>query len=58
MITNKKEFAVFVSFIAVCIVILTINVIINFNYLDLFYVLTLIFCLLKYLYLQLNNAFK
>ena len=58
MITNKKEFAVFVSFFAVCIVILTINVIINFNYLDLFYVLTLIFCLLKYLYLQLNNAFK
>ena len=34
MITNKKEIAVFVSFFAVCISILTINVVNNFNYLD------------------------
>ncbi len=52
MITNKKEIAVFVSFFAVCISILTINVVNNFNYLDFIYLLFIIGCLIRYIYIK------
>lgn len=58
MITNKKEFAVFVTFFAVCIIMLVINIIKHFNYLDLLYLTVLIGCLFRYLYLQLNPSLK
>lgn len=58
MITNKKEFVVFVTFFAVCIIMLVINIIKHFNYLDLLYLTVLIGCLFRYLYLQLNPSLK
>lgn len=55
MITSKKETAVFVSFFAVCISILMINIIINFNYLDFIYLLFIIGCLFRYIYIKITD---
>ena len=52
MITNKKETAVFVSFFAVCIIMLILSVINNFNYLDFIYLLFIIGCFIRYIYIK------
>ncbi len=55
MIANKKEIAVFVSFFAVCIIFLSFNVINNFNYLDFIYLLFMIGCLIRYIYIKITE---
>lgn len=55
MLTDKKEFVVFVMFFALCITLLLINVINSFNYLDLFYLLFFIGCFIRYIYIKVTN---
>ncbi len=55
MFTSKKEIVVFVTFFALCITLLTVSVIVKFNYLDLVYLLFLIGCLIRYIYIKVTN---
>lgn len=55
MFKNKKETVVFLAFFALCITLLLISVIVEFNYLDLVYLLFLVGCLIRYIYIKVTN---